>query len=421
MTVRFLHTSDWHLGQYFYQHNRHYEHAHFLAWLLDQIEQKQPDALLIAGDIFDVINPGSQAQKQLYQFLADAQLRAPHMQTLMIAGNHDSGYRIEQVDPLLAKYQAHAVGVLQRRDDQQLDLERLILPIYNAEREIVAWCLALPFLRPAEITSNQEHSRTGHDAIAYIHQRLIALAQTKKSADQALILMSHAHMQGGETSDSERPIVIGNEEALSTALFDDVIDYVALGHLHKPQKVQHRHIRYSGSPIPLSFSEVNYKHQVLEVCINPQEEDGDARVQIESLIIPRCVELYKITGELNEVFDQLHALPQGPITELEQRPYIDIEYHTLTPPAPQLRQQFEDALPAERYRLVRIARIYRKNENDADQHPNISLSPPTPQSLFQQLWQQQGYDIDTDVEKDFASLVQEAEALLEQQSEQGNH
>lgn len=420
MTVRFLHTSDWHLGQYFYQHNRHYEHAHFLAWLLDQIEQKQPDALLIAGDIFDVINPGSQAQKQLYQFLADAQLRAPHMQTLMIAGNHDSGYRIEQVDPLLAKYQAHAVGVLQRRDDQQLDLERLILPIYNAEREIVAWCLALPFLRSAEITSSQEHSRNSQDAIAYIHQQLIALAKTKKTADQALILMSHAHMQGGETSDSERPIVIGNEEALSTALFDDVIDYVALGHLHKPQKVQHAHIRYSGSPIPLSFSEVNYKHQVVEVCINPQEDD-DSRVHIESLIIPRCVELYKITGELNEVFDQLHALPQGPIAELEQRPYVDIEYHTLTPPAPQLRQLFEDALPAERYRLVRIARIYRKNEHDADQQSNISLSPPTPQSLFQQLWQQQGYDIDTDVEKDFASLVQEAEALLEQQSEQGNH
>lgn len=420
MTVRFFHTSDWHLGQYFYQHSRHYEHAQFLSWLLDQIEQKKPDALLIAGDIFDVINPGSQAQKQLYQFLADAQSRAPHMQTLMIAGNHDSGYRIEQVDPLLEKYQAHAVGVLHRRDDQQLDLERLILPIYNAEQEIVAWCLALPFLRSAEITSSHEHSRNSQDAIAYIHQQLIALAKTKKTANQALILMSHAHMQGGETSDSERPIIIGNEEALSTALFDEVIDYVALGHLHKPQKVQHAHIRYSGSPIPLSFSEVNYKHQVIEVCIEP-ENDPDQRVKIDSLMIPRCVELYKITGELNEVFERLHTLPQGPIEQLEQRPYVDIEYHTQTPPAPQLRQQFEDALPPDRYRLVRIARVYRNNENDPNLQPSVSLSPPTPQSLFQQLWQQQGYAIDSEVEKDFASLVQEVEALLEQQTEQGSH
>jgi exonuclease SbcD len=415
MTVRFFHTSDWHLGQYFYQHNRHYEHAQFLSWLLDQIEEKQPDALLIAGDIFDVINPSSQAQKQLYQFLADAQRRAPHLQTLMIAGNHDSGYRIEQVDPLLEKYQTHAVGVLQRSHDQQLDLERLILPIYNAENEVVAWCLALPFLRSAEITSSQEHSRTSQDAITYIHQQIIERAKSKKTKDQALILMSHAHMQGGETSDSERPIIIGNEEALSITLFDQIIDYVALGHLHKPQQVQHPHIRYSGSPIPLSFSEVNYKHQVVEVCI-----EANAPIQIKSLMIPRCVELYKITGELNEVFDQLRALPTGEIESLEQRPYIDIEYHTLTPPAPQLRQQLEDALPRDRYRLVRIARTYHQNENDLSQPSNINLSPPTPHSLFQQLWQQQGYDHDTEVEKDFASLVQEAETLLEQQTEQGS-
>lgn len=418
MTVRFFHTSDWHLGQYFYQHNRHYEHAQFLAWLLEQIKEKQPDALLIAGDIFDVINPGSQAQKQLYQFLADAQLLAPHMQTLMIAGNHDSGYRIEQVDPLLDKYQAHAVGVLHQTNDQEIDFSHLLRPIYDAEQNIVAWCLTLPFLRTAEMTSSQAQRRNSQDAIAYIHQQLIALAKTKKTPDQALIMMSHAHMQGGETSDSERPIVIGNEEALSTALFDDIIDYVALGHLHKPQKVQHQHIRYSGSPIPLSFSEVNYKHQVLEITIDPSRHD-DTRVQIDSLVIPRSVELYRITGELNEVLSKLKALPQGLIEEIEQRPYVDIEYYSLTPPPPQLRQQFEDALAADRYRLVRIARVYQANELDPRSQHSINLTPPTPQSLFEQLWQQQGYLDDPEVQKDFASLVQEAEALLEQDEQQG--
>lgn len=417
MTVRFFHTSDWHLGQYFYQHNRHYEHAQFLTWLLEQIKEKQPDALLIAGDIFDVINPGSQAQKQLYQFLADAQLQAPHMQTLMIAGNHDSGYRIEQVDPLLEKYQAHAVGVLHQTDHQEIDFSHLLRPIYDAEQNIVAWCLTLPFLRSAEMTSSQAQRRNSQDAITYIHQQLIALAKTQKTPDQALIMMSHAHMQGGETSDSERPIVIGNEEALSIALFDDIIDYVALGHLHKPQKVQQQHIRYSGSPIPLSFSEVNYKHQVLEITIDPSRQD-DTRVQIDSLVIPRSVELYRITGELNEVFDKLKALPHGPIPEIEQRPYVDIEYYSLTPPPPQLRQQFEEALPPDRYRLVRIVRVYQANEHDPRSQHSINLTPPTPQSLFEQLWQQQGYLDDPEVQKDFASLVQEAEALLEQHDEQ---
>lgn len=124
MTVRFLHTSDWHLGQFFYNHSRQYEHEQFLAWLLAQIKEKQPHALLIAGDIFDVINPASAAQKQLYQFLANAHQLAPHMQTLMIAGNHDSGYRIEQVEPLLEKYHAKTVGVIHKNELGQIDLDR---------------------------------------------------------------------------------------------------------------------------------------------------------------------------------------------------------------------------------------------------------------------------------------------------------
>jgi exonuclease SbcD len=315
MAVRFFHTSDWHLGQFFYNHSRQYEHEQFLAWLLEQISARQPNALLIAGDIFDVINPASSAQKQLYQFLADAHARAPHMQTLMIAGNHDSGYRIEQVEPLLAKYNAKAVGVIHKNSQQQIDLEHLLVPILDEQQNTVAWCLSLPFLRPAEITGFNEHTTNSQNAIAYLHQQLIAEAKARKTADQALILMSHAHMQGGETSDSERPIVIGNEEALSTALFDEIIDYVALGHLHKPQKVGEEHIRYSGSPIPLSFSEINYKHQVVEVTLDPTQNDS-SRFQLNVLVIPRSIQLHKIRGELNEVLEKLQALPQGAIQRL---------------------------------------------------------------------------------------------------------
>ena len=278
----------------------------------------------------------------------------------------------------------------------------------------MAWCLALPFLRPAEITGLNEQSQNSQAAIAHIHQQLIALAKQTKTDDQALILMSHAHMQGGETSDSERPIIVGNEEALSTALFEDVIDYVALGHLHKPQKVQHPHIRYSGSPIPLSFSEINYKHQVVEVTIDPSKPD-ESRVQFEVLPIPRSIQLHKIADELTDVFNALKALPSGEIEQIDQRPYLDIEYHSLTPPPPNLRQQFEDALPPNRYRLVRIARKYLPNENTLSSSDSISLEPPTPAKLFQQLWDKQGYSPDEDVLKDFISLVDEAEKSLEEQ------
>ena len=414
MTVRFFHTSDWHLGQFFYNHSRHYEHEQFLTWLLEQIKQKQPHALLIAGDIFDVINPSSQAQKQLYQFLADAHQLAPHMQTLIIAGNHDSGYRIEQVEPLLEKYNAKTVGVIRWNEDKTLNLDRLILPIYDEQKQIVAWCIALPFLRSAEITGFNDQTTNSQNAIAYLHEQLIAEAKRRKTHDQAIILMSHAHMQGGETSDSERPIIIGNEEALSTTLFEDGIDYVALGHLHKPQKVGQTHIRYSGSPIPLSFSEINYKHQVVEVTIHPEQKD-DPYFQFEALEIPRSVQLHKIRGELTEVMQQLKSLPSEVIESIDQREYVDIEYHTLTPPQPNLRQQFENALPPDRYRLVRISRQYLSTENSAEQQQQIHLEPPTPEKLFQQIWEKKGYHADDEVKKDFMSLVAQAQQQLEDQ------
>src|SRR5690606_37556692 len=412
MAVHFLHTSDWHLGQFFHNHDREFEHAQFLTWLLEQIKTKQPHALLIAGDIFDVINPASSAQRQLYQFLADAHDLAPHMQTLMIAGNHDSGYRIEQVEPLLAKFNAKAVGIVGRTAENTLNLDRLLIPIYDQDKNIIAWCLTLPYLRSAEITGLNEHTSNNQNAISYLHQQLIAEAKARKQPHQALILMSHAHMQGGETSDSERPIIVGNEEALSTALFDDVIDYVALGHLHKPQKVGQPHIRYSGSPIPLSFSEINYKHQIVEVRIDPQLED-EARFQFEALLIPRSVRLHRLRGELNEIFEQIRTLEHGEIEAIDQREYIDIEYHTATPPPPNLRQTFEDALPPNRYRLVRISRQYQAINLDDAQAQKIHLEPPTPKRLFEQLWLKQGYSADDSVLKDFLSLIIEAEKNID--------
>ena len=291
-----------------------------------------------------------------------------------------------------------------------------LLFIYDENKKIIAWCLTLPFLRPAEITGFNEQTTNSKNAIAYLHQQLISAAKNKKSDDQALILMSHAHMQGGETSDSERPIIIGNEEALSTTLFDDVIDYVALGHLHKPQKVSQEHIRYSGSPIPLSFSEINYKHQVVEVTIDPTKID-DSRFKFETLPIPRSVQLHKIKGELNEVFAKLKALSSGEIDNIDHREYVDIEYHADVPPQPNLRQQFEDALPKGRYRLVRISRQYLASEKNDDSAAQMSLEPPTPEKLFQQIWDKQGYSNDDAVLKDFLSLVQEAEKSLENEHE----
>jgi len=249
--MRLIHTSDWHLGQTLHGQDRDYEHAQFLAWLLDQLVAHRADALLIAGDVFDTVNPPLKAQERLYDFIVRAHEKLPQLDIVMIAGNHDSGGRIELPAPLMKRLNAHAVGRISWVAEGQLDHQRLLVPLHNANGNTAAWCLTLPFLRPAEVTG----MTLGDDYMAgirQVHERLIAAAESARQPGQALVAMSHAHMAGGAVSEeSERNIVIGSAEALPASLFPESVAYVALGHLHKPQQVAGQaRIRYSGSRPP---------------------------------------------------------------------------------------------------------------------------------------------------------------------------
>jgi exonuclease SbcD len=147
---------------------------------------------------------------------------------------------------------------------------------------VLGWCLALPFLRPAEVTG--PHLGDNYlRGIGQVHEWLIEAANAKRKKGQALIAISHAHMAGGSVSeDSERSLIIGNAEALPASLFGESISYVALGHLHKPQKVNgEERIRYSGSPIPLSFSEIGYQHQILDITLR-RRNPGQRQTQADS-------------------------------------------------------------------------------------------------------------------------------------------
>lgn len=288
--MRLFHTSDWHLGQNLHGQERDFEHACFLEWLLGQIKLHCPDVLLIAGDIFDTVNPPLKAQERLYDFIINAHEQNPDLTIVMIAGNHDSGSRIELPAPLMRRLRTHALGRVLWLDDGQLDVERLLIALPDKTGAVAGWCLALPFLRPAEVTG----ALLGDDylkGIGQVHERLIAAANAKRQPGQALVAISHAHMAGGSVSeDSERSLIIGNAEALPASLFDASVSYVALGHLHKPQRVNgEERIRYCGSPIPLSFSEIGYQHQILDVQL-----DGDTLVSVESRLIPRAVHLQRL-------------------------------------------------------------------------------------------------------------------------------
>lgn len=192
-----------------------------------------------------------------------------------------------------------------------------------------------------------------------MHEWLIAAANAKRQPGQALVAISHAHMAGGSISeDSERSLIIGNAEALPASLFGPSISYVALGHLHKPQKVNgEERIRYSGSPIPLSFSEIGYQHQILDIQL-----DGETLVSVEPRLIPRAVNLQRLgPAPLAEILLQLEELPDIDLLAEEQRqPWLEVRVR-LDEPQPDLRQQVESALDGKAVRLVRIAAEYAGN------------------------------------------------------------
>ncbi|SFM05655.1 exonuclease SbcCD subunit D C-terminal domain-containing protein [Pseudomonas sp. NFACC46-3] len=413
--MRLFHTSDWHLGQNLHGQERDFEHACFLDWLLRQLSSEKPDVLLIAGDIFDTVNPPVKAQERLYDFIVSAHEQNANLTIVMIAGNHDSGSRIELPAPLMRRLRTHALGRVLWLDDGQLDVERLLLPLPDAKGKIKAWCLALPFLRPAEVTGAQ----LGDDylrGIGQVHEWLIAAANSKRKKGQALIAISHAHMAGGSVSeDSERSLIIGNAEALPASLFGPSISYVALGHLHKPQKVNgEERIRYSGSPIPLSFSEIGYQHQILDITL-----DGEALVKVEPRLIPRAVNLQRLgPAPLADLLVQLKDLPDiDLLADVQRQPWLEVRVR-LDEPQPDLRHQVETALQGKAVRLVRIAAEYAGNGgagNADDGSALVELDQLSPQELFSRAWQDTyGNDVDEQTLKDFAVLLQDVQMESEQ-------
>ncbi|MQT31750.1 exonuclease subunit SbcD [Pseudomonas helleri] len=413
--MRLFHTSDWHLGQNLHGQERDFEHACFLSWLLTQLATEQPDVLLIAGDIFDTVNPPVKAQERLYDFIVSAHEQQPKLTIVMIAGNHDSGSRIELPAPLMRRLRTHALGRVLWLDDGQLDDERLLIALPDASGEIAAWCLALPFLRPAEVTG----AHLGDDylrGIGQVHEWLIEAANAKRKPGQALIAISHAHMAGGSVSeDSERSLIIGNAEALPASLFGPSISYVALGHLHKPQRVNNEErIRYCGSPIPLSFSEIGYQHQILDVKL-----DGETLVSVETRLIPRAVNLQRVgPAPLLDVLAQLAELPDiDLLADTQRQPWLEVRVK-LDEPQPDLRQQIETALLGKAVRLVRISAEYAGNGSragDNDAAHLIELDQLTPQELFSRAWQDNyGSEADEQTLKDFAVLLQEVQMEGEQ-------
>lgn len=419
--MRLLHTSDWHLGQTLHNHDRTYEHQCFLDWLADTLVDERVDVLLIAGDIFDTANPSSVAQRQLYRFLQQARARLPQLQVVVIAGNHDSPGRLEAPTPLLEAHGTIVVGNVLRRGDGEIDLERLLVPLHDRDGKVAAWCLAVPFLRPGDLP--RLRAAEGGEPTAdgprdpYLHGTTLlyrqahALARERAAPGQPIIAMGHCHMAKGEPSaDSERRIVIGGSEALPVSMFDPDLAYAALGHLHLAQRVGGlEHVRYCGSPLPLSFSEVGYQHQVLRIDL-----DGAKAGAIVPLFVPRPVQLLRVPAKpapLDEALAALEALAPDPDLPPEAWPYLEVRV-LLDGPEPGLRGRVEAALAGKPVRLAKIEPT-RKLVAAADEAAALSLDQLAqlqPDDIFRRLWRQKyGDDAPPEQIDSFAELFHAVE------------
>ncbi len=384
--LRLIHTADWHLGHTLHGVSREHEHAAFLTWLLETLEAEGADALVVAGDVFDSANPPAAAQAAFYGFLAEARRRRPALDVVVVAGNHDSPARLEAPGPLLDVMNVHVTGILPYRSGK-LDPRGLVVPLHDGSGEVAAWCVAVPYLRPADLPRMQEDGDPLVEGVRQLYAELSSAGCAARGPGQALVLTGHCYLSGTRVSElSERRILGGNQHALPLDVFPDEVAYVALGHLHLAQAVGGRSdVRYSGSPIPLSLAEAAYPHQVLRVDL-----DGAELAAVEPLPVPRRVEILRLPEEgpraLEEVVAELEALELDHSLPPERWPYLEVAVR-LERPEPGLRQRLEDALDGAPVRLLKISPYYTgSGEALADAVPEADLEDIDPEEVLRRRW-----------------------------------
>ncbi|HZK65038.1 MAG TPA: exonuclease SbcCD subunit D C-terminal domain-containing protein, partial [Puia sp.] len=383
-----LHTADWHIGQLFHAYDRTFEHQQFLKWLVDTISSEAVDVLLISGDVFDLSNPSAASVRMFYTFLNGATKANPDLQIIVTAGNHDSPSRLEAPKPLLESSNIHIIGLVERDANGALDYDKLVIPLTGDSGKVEALCLAVPFLRTGEYPTIAECSDPYAEGVAAMYSAVYAAAVARQQEGQAIIAMGHLTAAGSErTSDDEdeRPIM-GGVECIAADALPAGLSYVALGHIHKAQKVGGKdHIRYCGSPIPMSFTEANYKHQILSF-----ELQNGALTSLKAIEIPIAVSLKRVPGThqpLYAVLAELGSLPdEQPLTKLA--PYLEVRV-LLDAPEPGLRHKIETALQGKHYRLAKIDAKHPVQTDDPTTEliSGRKLTDIKPAEVFQSMYQ----------------------------------
>ncbi len=282
--MRILHTSDWHLGRSFHRVNLLDAQAAFLDHLVATVRERDVDAVLVAGDVYDRAVPPLAAVELFDRALH--RLAAEGVPTVMISGNHDSARRLGVGAGLFDRAGIHL------RTDPAGCATPVVLP--DAHGDVAFY--GLPYLEPALVREEFKTARAGHEAVVGAAMERIRADLAGRPAGTRSVVLAHAFVAGGEPSDSERDITVGGVASVPAGVFDGV-DYVALGHLHGCQAITGR-VRYSGSPLAYSFSEADHRKTMWLIDLGPGGEVEGERIDCP---VPRRVA--RIRGRLEELVE----------------------------------------------------------------------------------------------------------------------
>lgn len=306
--MKLLHTADWHIGRLLHGRKRYEEFARFADWLIDLIAQENVEALLVAGDIFDTTSPSNYAQELYFNFLSKALQLPSCRHILIIGGNHDSPTLLNAPKKLLRSFDIHVVGAALNPSTDEI----VILKDKNGAPEMIV-CL-VPYLRDQDIrtveageSADDKARKTLEGISRHYHEVGLHADAIRKQIGRPipLVAMGHLFAAGGKTvrEDGVRDLYVGTIGQVGADAFPGCLDYLALGHLHVPQKVAGNDwMRYSGSPLKLGFGEAGQQKEV--VIVNFQQ----SAPTIQSLPIPDFQRMETIEGNWQHIETRLEAL-----------------------------------------------------------------------------------------------------------------
>ncbi len=345
--MKLLHTSDWHLGRTLYGRKRYDEDEAFLNWLAERMEAEKIDGLLVAGDIFDNSTPSNRSQELYYRFLCRA-ASAPGRSVVVIAGNHDSPSFLNAPKELLKFLNIHVIGYASPQPDDEV----IVLPGPDGAPWLIL--CAVPYLRDRDLRTSEagesvaDKERKIIDGIRAHYRAVCGAAEEKRAALEKpvpIVAMGHLFAAGGRTmeGDGVRELYIGSLAQVGKDVFPDGIDYLALGHLHIPQKVSGSDlIRYSGSPLPIGFGEADQEKTVIVV------EFADAAPTVSTLPVPRFQELKTLRGDWPTLARQIAGLKAR-----GSRAWLEIIYEG-SEIASTLREKLDNAVAETAIEILRV-------------------------------------------------------------------